>query len=249
MLKKIQDLNSPFLIKLIKASDPDSLPVEPPQCVIILEFINGEDMEQAYKPDKPKPSEKIYIDLIYGLNDISNAGIVHHDIKPENLMLDKIIDDVERAVYIDFAFVQEAGEKSNQGSYGYWTEGEGREVDIWSLGISIWEISIGGFLPGEMLTLADNNRLNDNIKQYQINNQIVLKNFQFFENFPDIFKIFKTPYFVNKLNENRGSRFFLISFLIHLRRKELKIFQHYLIYLILKPITVWKNEKKILMSH
>ena len=93
---------------------------------------------------------KYFRQLVVGLNDIHESGVVHRDIKPENLLLDEY-----RELRIaDFSFAACADDtrvlKRQCGSPHYVApdvltgEGyNGRAVDIWSLGVTLFAMAFG----------------------------------------------------------------------------------------------------------
>lgn len=102
------------------------------------------------------------LDLISGLEFMHDAGIVHADIKPQNILLDvsdhySLPAPVIRARYIDFsaAFLSERGPVANAGgTWDYMAPEQMRSQkdlsrptfasDIWSLGISLLTVIVLG---------------------------------------------------------------------------------------------------------
>jgi serine/threonine protein kinase len=144
ILNKIKKANSPFIIRLIDSYKIDK------SLVIILEYIEGRDAKLTF--ETKKPNEPISWGLILGLKTLQEYGIIHYDIKPENIMIDTIN---ERAVYIDFGLADFYNKEKfllNQGSplfidpviiELFFYKGKKQvsidiyQIDIWSLGITM----------------------------------------------------------------------------------------------------------------
>ncbi|MDA3799456.1 MAG: serine/threonine-protein kinase [Kiritimatiellae bacterium] len=59
---------------------------------IVMEYVPGNRLDQMIEPDKPLDQAvvlKIGIDIASGLQDASKIHLIHSDIKPENILLDK----------------------------------------------------------------------------------------------------------------------------------------------------------------
>jgi serine/threonine protein kinase len=59
---------------------------------IVMEYVPGNRLDQMIEPDKPLDQAvvlKIGIDIASGLQDASKINLIHSDIKPENILLDK----------------------------------------------------------------------------------------------------------------------------------------------------------------
>lgn len=86
VFEKIQKLSSPYLMQVFDSTIEDN------RCVSLCEYIDGVTLEKAVEL-RGKYSEKsvrnIMAQLCDGLNILHKNGIVHRDINPSNVMIDK----------------------------------------------------------------------------------------------------------------------------------------------------------------
>ena len=85
---------------------------------LVLEHIDGSDLDKlSFSPDPAY--QKVLWQIASGLADIHRAGVIHRDIKPQNIRMDKF----GIVKIIDFGLAREAGidakTKSNTGTIGY----------------------------------------------------------------------------------------------------------------------------------
>jgi serine/threonine protein kinase len=98
---------------------------------------------QACGPIPETRARKIFVQLLGGIKYIHSKGIVHRDIKLENIFLDTDgnvkIGDFSHAAYSE----QSSSAETIYGTLGYMapesfsSEQRGCEVDIWSIGCSM----------------------------------------------------------------------------------------------------------------
>ncbi|QHS76326.1 putative serine/threonine protein kinase KIN4 [Saccharomyces paradoxus] len=125
---------------------------------IVLEFVSGGEFYkyiQRKRRLKESSACRLFAQLISGVNYMHYKGLVHRDLKLENLLLDKH----ENLVITDFGFVNEFFEdnelmKTSCGSPCYAAPElvvstkayEARKADVWSCGIILYAM-LAGYLP------------------------------------------------------------------------------------------------------
>nr|ACG28952.1 protein kinase [Zea mays] len=148
-------LNHPNVIKLVGACS------SPPVFCVITEFLSGGSLRAfLHKLDhKALPLGKIIsisLDIARGMSYIHSQGVVHRDVKPENI----IFDDVFCAKIVDFGIACEeeyCDPLANDTGTFRWMAPEmmkhkayGRKVDVYSFGLILWEM-FSGTIPYEEL--------------------------------------------------------------------------------------------------
>ncbi|CCE64007.1 hypothetical protein TPHA_0G01710 [Tetrapisispora phaffii CBS 4417] len=125
---------------------------------IVLEFASGGEFYkyiQKKRRLKETPACRLFAQLVSGVHYMHSKGLVHRDLKLENLLLDKH----ENLIITDFGFVNEFSQrnelmKTSCGSPCYaapelvvTTEPyEARKADVWSCGIILYAM-LAGYLP------------------------------------------------------------------------------------------------------
>jgi len=126
---------------------------------ITMEFISGEDLKNFVKRAGQLPIKKsleIIKQIIEGLREAHNFGIIHQDLKPHNIMIDKkgnsYITDFGIARFKETKRDEKSGMVLGTPEYISPEQVEGKEVDnrsdIYSLGIILYEL-ITGNIPFE----------------------------------------------------------------------------------------------------
>ncbi|KAG8055454.1 hypothetical protein GUJ93_ZPchr0001g31722 [Zizania palustris] len=138
----------PNVIKLIGACN------SPPVFCVITEFLSGGSLRAFLHKQEHKslPLEKIIsigLDIAHGIGYIHSQGVVHRDVKPENIIFDsefcsKIVDfgisceeaDCDPLANDTGTFRWMAPEMMKHKPYG-------RKVDVYSFGLILWEMFTG----------------------------------------------------------------------------------------------------------
>jgi serine/threonine-protein kinase len=124
---------------------------------IVMERLEGKDLAQlvAEAPLAPERATSYVVQACRGLAVAHAAGIVHHDVKPENLLLSGAGED-ETVKLIDFGISEDAAHPEPAG--GDWIVGTPAYMsperitgtcqadprsDIWSLGVTLHELASG----------------------------------------------------------------------------------------------------------
>ena len=120
---------------------------------IAMAFLEGEPLDQriARGPLKVEEALDISLQIAKGLEAAHSKGVVHRDIKPQNVM----VDSQGQATIMDFGLAQLSGASrltradQSMGTTAYMspeqTQGSGTDhrTDIWSLGVVIYEMVTG----------------------------------------------------------------------------------------------------------
>lgn len=126
---------------------------------IVLEYASGGELFDyilQHKYLKENVAKKLFAQLVSGVDYMHAKGLIHRDLKLENLLLDKH----KNVIISDFGFVNSYNRDKNDlmktscGSPCYaapelvlsQTAYEGRKVDIWSLGVILYAM-LAGYLP------------------------------------------------------------------------------------------------------
>ncbi|TKW16739.1 hypothetical protein SEVIR_5G319200v4 [Setaria viridis] len=148
-------LHHPNVIKLVGACS------SPPVFCVITEFLSGGSLRAfLHKQDhKALPLDKIIsisLDIAHGMAYIHSQGVVHRDVKPENI----IFDEEFCAKIVDFGIACEeeyCDPLANDTGTFRWMAPEmmkhkayGRKVDVYSFGLILWEM-FSGSIPYEEL--------------------------------------------------------------------------------------------------
>ena len=132
---------------------------------VIMEKLAGRTLRQAMRAEGPLPTAlcvRLGAQLARGLRHAHQAGLVHRDVKPNNVILEPDDDGVEHAKLIDFGLVKEtgAGEESSitrvgayLGTPAYMSPEQARgathidgKSDVYALGVLLYQ-ALTGRLP------------------------------------------------------------------------------------------------------
>ncbi|MBX6391712.1 MAG: serine/threonine protein kinase, partial [Frankia sp.] len=83
----LYDLDSPGLVRVLDlVNEPDAL-------AIVMELVDGPDLREYLRRAGPLSTDeavRIVADMLFALDTVHAAGVVHRDVKPENVLLDGI---------------------------------------------------------------------------------------------------------------------------------------------------------------
>lgn len=154
-VKAINMLRHPNIISVLdygKDAESDAL-------FLVMEFLPGQTLERVIKkefPIAPLRVCEIAIQVLNALETAHNAGIIHCDLKPANIMVERVAGQNDFAKVLDFGIAKvkntgmKAGPYTQQGNivgtFDYMSpeqimrkELDGRS-DLWSLGVILYEM-------------------------------------------------------------------------------------------------------------
>ena len=149
----LKRLRHPNIVRLVEVLQNDKY------IGIVLEYASGGELFEYilnHKYLKESQACRLFAQLISGVDYMHSKGIVHRDLKLENLLLDKH----KNIIITDFGFVNSFSSQNNDlmktscGSPCYAAPElvvssepyEGRKVDVWSCGIILYAM-LAGYLP------------------------------------------------------------------------------------------------------
>lgn len=152
-INSLKLLNHPNIVNLVEVMKSGKY------IGIVLEYASGGELFNYilhHKYLKENVAKKLFAQLISGVDYMHSKGLVHRDLKLENLLLDKH----KNVIISDFGFVNSYNRDKNDymktscGSPCYaapelvltQSPYEGRKVDIWSLGVILYAM-LSGYLP------------------------------------------------------------------------------------------------------
>ena len=113
--KAAASLKNDHIVTVYQVDEINSVPF------LAMELLQGESLEDAFRSERRfSIAETIQIarDLALGLADAHAKGLVHRDIKPGNLWLEKVSDDAMRVKILDFGLARAEVEDINITEFG-----------------------------------------------------------------------------------------------------------------------------------
>ncbi|CAH2354630.1 serine/threonine-protein kinase Kin4p [[Candida] railenensis] len=152
-INSLKLLNHPNIVNLVEVMKSGKY------IGIVLEYASGGELFDYilhHKYLKENVAKKLFAQLVSGVDYMHSKGLIHRDLKLENLLLDKH----KNVIISDFGFVNSYNRDKNDlmktscGSPCYaapelvltQSPYEGRKVDIWSLGVILYAM-LSGYLP------------------------------------------------------------------------------------------------------
>lgn len=152
-INSLKLLNHPNIVRLVEVMKSGKY------IGIVLDYASGGELFDYilhHKYLKENVAQKLFAQLVSGVDYMHCKGLIHRDLKLENLLLDKH----KNVIISDFGFVnsynREKGDfmKTSCGSPCYaapelvltQSPYEGKKVDIWSLGVILYAM-LAGYLP------------------------------------------------------------------------------------------------------
>ncbi len=153
-------LSHPNVVRYIESGED----FEKQEPFVALEFIRGQDLSQLLKDLGRIPLDmalSMLLDVTYALSFAHSRGIIHRDIKPQNVMLSK--DNVIKLIDFGVAYTEASLIKTTMGvvlgslCYNSPEQNQGKPVDersdVYSLGLLFYELLTGErALPNDSLT-------------------------------------------------------------------------------------------------
>lgn len=170
-INSLKLLNHPNIVRLVEVMKSGKY------IGIVLDYASGGELFDYilhHKYLKENVAQKLFAQLVSGVDYMHCKGLIHRDLKLENLLLDKH----KNVIISDFGFVnsynREKGDfmKTSCGSPCYaapelvltQSPYEGKKADIWSLGVILYAM-LAGYLPFD--DDPDNEDGSDIVKLYQ----------------------------------------------------------------------------------
>jgi serine/threonine protein kinase len=163
-VKALADINSPYVVDIYDYGQrPDGKPF------IVMQYVEGQTLRAAMAGQamEPQRAARIVSQLGSALNAVHKAGVVHRDVKPENVMVHPSSGN-ELAILIDFGIAKVKISRTGRSGHDYWAgtpfymapeQLQGHPIpasDIWALGVVAYELVTGKrpFSRDDVLMLA-----------------------------------------------------------------------------------------------
>lgn len=190
-IRKVMRLSHINIVRFYDAILLDSPTIYDPQAKIqvgVAEYVNGGDLNDFLKtfPDEAQLS-KVVRDILTGLDYLHLNGVVHRDIKPQNILLQRTNDDYTAKI-TDFGLAKnlESSSLSSKlmGTMEYMSPEQfdtqkfgiggkvGISVDLWSLGVILYEMFTGDLPFGNRHEGATHEQLLFNILQKDVRSNL-----------------------------------------------------------------------------
>lgn len=152
--KVVSDFNHPNIVRLIDFGTESELGL----LYLVMELIDGVELSQVLTHGRLRPelALRIAYQAAGALVEAHSAGVIHRDLKAENLLLVSVADGTLQAKIVDFgiAYPQKASEKLTRTGRIYGTasymapeQARGKDVDaradLFSLGVLMFEMLTG----------------------------------------------------------------------------------------------------------
>jgi len=146
----VQRIQSPHVARIFDHGNFEG------QVYLVMECFEGGDLNQRLdgKPFPPEEALKLFRDLMFALGDIHEKGILHRDLKPQNLMFrsDGTLAIVDFGIAKDIAAVDRTSQGEVLGTPRYMSpeQVQGRALDlrtdIYSAGVLLYQMLTGKHL-------------------------------------------------------------------------------------------------------